>query len=298
MDYVNRRLLVVFSCALLVAVCISYVVYRMMNGQALAGAAKPSAQVVLAARDLEIGTLIQEADVKSGSWPGPLPKRVTLQLASSLNRGVISKIYEGEPVTEDRLAATGSGAGLAATIPAGMRACAVKVNDVVGLAGFVIPGMRVDVLITGVPPGATSLNGPEVRTLLQNIRVLSAGMNFQEDSKGKPMPAQVVNLLVTPDQAEILSLASEAHIQLVLRNPMDAEISKPPGTMMAELYGGLRTQAPAESPESQAVRPPRRAPMKPVRASAPVAENLAFTIEVFNGSARTKTQFERIAEKP
>jgi len=96
----------------------------------------------------------------------------------------------------------------------------VKVNEVVGVAGFVVPGMRVDVLITGLPPGGNAFDGPKVRTLLQNIQVLSAGVNFQKDREGKPEQAQVVNLLVTPAQAEILSLASnETHIQLVLRNP-------------------------------------------------------------------------------
>jgi pilus assembly protein CpaB len=93
----------------------------------------------------------------------------------------------------------------------------VKVNEVVGVAGFVVPGMRVDVLITGLPPGGNALDGPKVRTLLQNIQVLSAGVNFQQDREGKPEQAQVVNLLVTPAQAELLSLASnETHIQLVL----------------------------------------------------------------------------------
>ena len=161
-------------------------------------------------------------------------------------------IYEGELVTENRLAPIGSGGGLAATIPPGMRACAVKVNEVVGVAGFVVPGMRVDVLITGLPPGGNALDGPKVRTLLQNIQVLSAGVNFQKDREGKPEQAQVVNLLVTPAQAEILSLASnETHIQLVLRNPMDTQVSGLPGMIMSDLFG---RRAPSGA---GSIRPPK-----------------------------------------
>ena len=119
-----------------------------------------------------------------------------------------------------------------------MRACAVKVDDVVGVAGFVTPGMRVDVLISGNPPGTTSATeGTQVKTLLQNIEVLSAGVNIQKDGEGKPQQVQVVNLLVTPEQAEALSLASaQTRIQLVLRNPLDTDIAKPPGTAVANLF--------------------------------------------------------------
>ena len=137
----------------------------------------------MAARDLAVGTLIRDADLKTAAWFGPPPAGAILKRDALLNRGVVSAIYEGELVTENRLAPIGSGGGLAATIPPGMRACAVKVNEVVGVAGFVVPGMRVDVLITGLPPGGNALDGPKVRTLLQNIQVLSAGVNFQKDRK-------------------------------------------------------------------------------------------------------------------
>ena len=118
-------------------------------------------------------------------------------------------MYEGEPIIADRLAAAGSGGGLAAIIPPGLRASAVRVNEVVGLAGFVTAGMRVDVLMSGIPPGGNPSEGSRVNTLLQNIQVLSAGENLQKDSEGKPHPVQVVNLLVTPEQAEKLTLAEQ-----------------------------------------------------------------------------------------
>jgi pilus assembly protein CpaB len=213
-----------------------------------------------------------------------------------LNRGVISKIYEGEPVTDVRLAPMGSAGGLAATIPPGMRACAVKVNDVVGVAGFVVPGMRVDVLINGSPPGAGNQEGPRVRTLLQNIEVLSAGTNFQKDQEGKPEPAQVVNLLVTPAQAETLSLAgNETKIQLILRNPMDTQISKQPGSDMSDLFGG--TRAPAPLPVSQP-ETPFRLPAPAIAVTQPAAQPAApppYVIELMNGSVHSQARFAESA---
>ena len=109
--------------------------------------------MVVATRDLQIGTLIGPSDVRMGPWAGALPKDALSKLDLALNRGATANIYEGEPVLAERLAAPGSGGGLAAIIPPGMRASAVKVNEVVGLAGFVTPGMRVDVLMSGIQPG-------------------------------------------------------------------------------------------------------------------------------------------------
>ena len=205
----------------------------------------------------------------------------------------MAAIYDGEPIVESRLAPKGAGAGLAATIPAGMRAVAVKVNDVVGVAGFVVPGMRVDVLISGNPPGAPASTGVVSKTLLQNIEVLSAGQNFQKDAEGKPVQVQVVNLLVTPEQAEILNLASnETKIQLVLRNPLDTQTAKTAGIAMGTLFGTA-----VKPPE--AARPPRRIAtrvtmppvlVEPPRPAAPVM------VEVINGTKRVESKFSAPSE--
>ncbi len=179
-----------------------------------------------------------------------------------------------------RLAGKGAGGGLAATIPEGMRACAVKVDDVVGIAGFATPGMRVDVLISGTPPGTTdAAQGSQVRTLLQNIQVLSAGTDISRDVSGKPQQVQVVNLLVTPQQAEALSLANnQAKIQLILRNPLDTKLTTTQGTGLAHLYG-------------EAMAPTRSS--QPVHATGkPVGEKpTVYRIEVFNGSKRSEVKF-------
>jgi len=252
-------------------------------------------QIVVAARDLPIGTLIHEVDLKMAASLSPLPAGSSLKLSDVVNRGVVSSIYAGEPVTENRLSPKGSGGGLAAMIPPGMRACAVKVNDVVGVAGFVVPGMRVDVLITGVPPGGNAADGAKVRTLLENIQVLSAGTNFQRDREGKAEPAQVVNLLVTPAQAEILSLASnETHIQLVLRNPIDTGVSRPPGMILSDLFG--KTRDPQEVPAPSASlrgRTPATHPAPPLIAIPAVRK--VYTIQISNGSVHSQVEFTQPA---
>ena len=277
-------------CALTISGVASFIVYRLTTGVQNRAKPVPSTQLVVAARDIEIGALIRESDLKIADWAGPLPKGSTAKKAVALNRGVTSAIYQGEPVTENRLAPAGSGGGLAATIPAGMRACAVKVNEVVGVAGFVTPGMRVDVLITGTPPGESTGAGPAVKTLLQNIEVLSAGSNIDKDKEGKPQQVQVVNLLVTPHQAEILSLAgNETRIQLILRNPMDTEITAPPGTSMSELFGGFKSPR----PDRVSIAPPPHpfigsAPPRQVD-SAPLPS--IESIEVLNGATHTTAKF-------
>ena len=290
----NRRILIIVLCALVLSACASYLVYRAVANRVTTGKPQPTVQLVVASRDLVVGTLIQGPDVKMAAWGGLLPKGASVKRDGFLNRGVSSTIYEGEPITDSRLAPAGSGGGLAAIIPLGMRASAVRVNDVVGVAGFVVPGMRVDILITGNPPGGNALDGPKVRTLLQNIEVLSAGTNFQKDQGGKPEQVQVVNLLVTPAQAEILSLASnETHIQLVLRNPMDTQISKPPGTIMSDLFGGARAPEPARPAPAQ-IGPVANHQAPVVAAPDPPA---VYTIEVSNGAVHTQAKFIRPAGK-
>ncbi|HSW50820.1 MAG TPA: Flp pilus assembly protein CpaB, partial [Bryobacteraceae bacterium] len=181
-----------------------------------------------------------------------------------VGRPVVSNILLDEPVIAGRLAERGSGFGLAPVIPPGMRAVAVKVNEVVGVAGFVLPGMRVDVLVTVRPPGDT---GARTSTILQNVPVVSAGQQIQADSSGNAVNAPVVTLLVTPEQAEILTLAgNEGRIQLVLRNSADLALSKPPGRGMTELYGQRPVEkppAPVRRPVAQVVAAPPPAPPPP-----------------------------------
>ena len=279
----NRRLMIILLSAFAVAAACSYLVYRVV-GNRLGSFQPKTTQVVAAAKDIKLGTLLRNTDLTTVGIAGVLPKGAILKPANVLGRGVVSDIYQGEPIMEDRLAPVGSGGGLAATIPQGMRACAVKVDAVVGVAGFATPGMRVDVLISGHTPGAAnSAQGSQVRTLLQNIQVLSAGTDIQKDAEGTPKQVQVVNLLVTPEQAEALSLASnQTIIQLVLRNPLDTQLAKTPGTGVAQLFG-------ANFP----VGPPQ--PARTRKARVPVAR--VYLVEVFNGSKKSEAKFVGHGEK-
>jgi pilus assembly protein CpaB len=300
----NRRLLLILICALIGGASASFLVYRWVGNRA--AAAPPTAQVVVAARDLQIGTLIGPEDVRMGSWVGTLPKGALPKLDGALNRGAIANMYEGEPIIADRLAAAGSGGGLAAIIPPGLRASAVRVDEVVGLAGFVTAGMRVDVLMSGIPPGGNPSEGSRVNTLLQNIQVLSAGENLQKDSEGKPHPVQVVNLLVAPEQAEKLTLASsQTHIQLVLRNPLDMAMASPPGALMSELFGtsaacptrtpGSTLNAQPRAKRIETARPAPQAPPAPAR--LPDIPARIQVVEVINGVTRTEVKFT-VRENP
>ncbi len=301
----NRRLSIIVLCALTLSVCASYLVYRAVGARPTTGEKPQTTPVVVAARDIEAGSLIRNIDLKTVAWPGASPRGAINKADAILNRGVISPIYEGEPVTETRLAGQGSAGGLAGTIPTGMRACAVRVNEVVGVAGFAVPGMRVDVLITGMPPGGDPLQGPMVRTLLQNIQVLSAGTNFQKDQQGKPEQAQVVNLLVSPAQAEVLSLASnEMRIQLVLRNPMDLQLAKPPGTVMSDLFGGRRAQdegsaTPSHRDAPSAGQTAAAIPVTPmpITQTMPAPTNNPYIVEEMNGSVTAQVKFNRTQGK-
>lgn len=273
----NKRLLGVLVFALLVAGSATAIVYRLVAAKMPATGVDSGGRVIVAAHDLEVGTLLKASDVKEADWAGKLPEHAITKVEDIVDRGVIAAVYQGEPMLDERLAVRGAGAGLASTIPVGMRAAAVRVNDVVGVAGFVTPGQRVDVLILGSPE-ANRGHGAMSRTLLQNIQVLSAGQQIQKDTEGKPVTVPVVNLLVAPEQAEILSLASnEARIQLVLRNPMDTKETKTPGTEMDKLFG----QA-APAPATAAPRPMLRHAAEKKAAAGPPPITL-MVVEMIHG---------------
>lgn len=298
----NRKVSSILLIAFVIAAATSYVVYRVTQNQLRRSAqsAPTSIPIVVAVRDLEIGTLIRDTDLTTAAWVGTPPKGSLVDKDVALGRGVVSQIYQGEPILETRLAAAGSGGGLAATIPPGMRACAVRVDDVVGVAGFVLPGMRVDVLVSGSAPGTTN-QGPKVKTLLQNIQVLSAGSNIQKDAEGKPVQVPVVNLLVTPEQAELLSLASnQTKIQLVLRNPLDTDTPTTPAFFASNLFSEGGSPTPRTTTVLAAKKPPAPPPAPP--SSAPAAkppEPTIYLIEILNGAKRSEEKFkDKDSEQP
>src|SRR5579871_7007577 len=298
----NKRFVGVLLFATVVATVASLLLYRLLiNRPQPAKAAMATTQIVLAARDIDIGSVLKEEDVKLADWPGAVPVGASSKTQDVVGRGITTAIYAKEPVIESRLAPKGAGGGLAAMIPPGMRAFAIRVNEVVGVAGFVVAGMRVDVLISGNKPGGDQSLGTLSKTLLQNIEVLSAGQDYKKDAEGKPIAVQVVNLLVTPEQAEKLSLAShQTTIQLVLRNPLDRDEAKTPGTAMASLFSGTKIKL--RDVEGLETEPRRRAGNKqpvevlPLLPPPPPKKEAPYVMEIISGNKKVESKFEASAE--
>ncbi len=270
----NRRLLIILLSAFLIAAFCTYLVYKMVGSRISASRPQALTTLVAANKDVKIGTILSDADLTTVQVASA-PQGAITDKKNATGRGVISALFQGEPIMDSRLAPMGSGGGLAATIKEGMRACAVKVDEVVGVAGFVTPGMHVDVLVSGVPPGSQGNNQEtQTKTILQNIEVLSAGTDIQKDAEGKPQQVQVVNLLVTPEEAQILSLAAnQMHIQLVLRNPLDTKINEVQQTAMTNLFGVAKPEA--------------KVAVRKAKPAAPAP----FTITVINGAQKAEQKF-------
>jgi pilus assembly protein CpaB len=267
----DRRFMTVLGVSLVFALVVSAVFYQMTAKSSTAKKVEPTDQkdLVVTTRPLGVGVMIKTADVKIVKVPTlAFPKGAFSKVEDVLDRPVISNMLLEEAVLEGRLAAKGSGLGLAPTIPVGMRALTVRVNDIAGVAGFVLPGMRVDVLVTGHPP---TTDGDMTSTVLQNMLVLSAGTTIQPDARGQAIQAPSVTMLATPDQAELLTLAgNDGKIQLVLRNSSDEGMEKTEGRIVSELYGNRKpakpvtpgyTPKPAPAPKPVAVAAPPPPPV-------------------------------------
>ncbi|HYW44776.1 MAG TPA: Flp pilus assembly protein CpaB [Bryobacteraceae bacterium] len=288
---IDRRFGIVVGCSLLWALLVATVFYR-VTAHAGGRRGEPGKPLVVAALALPLGVVIGPESVKLTEVPESLfPKGGFSRKEDVLERPVVSPIEADEPVVEARIAAKGSGVGLGPMIPPGMRAISVRVNDVVGVAGFVLPGMRVDVLVTGHPPGR---DDTVTTTVLQNVPVLSAGQTIQSDGKGQPVNAAVVTLLVTPAQAESVTLAnSEGHIQLVLRNSTDRQVTPTQGRQLRELYAIERLAAPPAASQAPAPRKPPtspRIPAPPEVKPAPVLVQTADDVIMIRGNQKSVEQ--------
>jgi pilus assembly protein CpaB len=271
----NRRLLTILILAFVIAGACAFLVAKLVGSRIQGNKPASTTHVVAAAADIKLGTILTKDNLTTVEIAGVLPKGFLTKPEDAIGRGVISDLYAGEPILDNRLAAVGSGGGLAAAIPQGMRACAIRVD------------MRVDILVSGTPPGLQDVSqGSQSRTLLQNIQVLSAGTDIQKDAEGKAKPVQVVNVLVSPEQAETLTLATNqgsVRIQLVLRNPLDTKTDPVQGTAMSAIFGD-KIAAPAK-PHTVA----------PKAVKKPEAEP---PIEIINGSTRSVEKFGSPEAKP
>src|SRR6266550_2502273 len=213
----RTRTLVVVIVAVISATVASASVYRAVKRIPVREVEVAHQFVILSSRPLALGARLAASDLKRVGWPSssPLTGAFT-RVQDVVGRGLVTGVGENEPITESKLAPREAGAGLSPAIPAGMRAISVKVNEVIGVAGFATPGARVDVVATVRRPGDAIS-----RVLVANVPVLSAGTRYDQEQShdAKPIPSTVVTLMVTPEQAEKIALATnEGQITLMLRN--------------------------------------------------------------------------------
>lgn len=277
----RSRTILVLALALICGLLAAYLVVRLLEQQAtplLASEPPAAEQVVVAARNLPIGAYIGEQDVKVVAWPGrEVPVGYARNIPDVVGRGVITPVIMNEPILEGRLADRTSGGGLAITVPEGMRGFSVRVDQVIAVAGFVRPGTRVDVLLTIAPSGQSETI---TKSVLQNVEVLAADQITERDPKGEPVTATVLTVLVTPEDAEKLALASsQGRIQLALRNPIDVREARTSGARVAQLLSG--SSAPATGGGARRAAP----------APAPEATTSAGTVEVIKGANRAIIRF-------
>jgi pilus assembly protein CpaB len=233
----NRtRLLMIGVLALALGAFVSLFVYKNMQSNGGKGN-EPGIDVMVAANNIEVGTKVQESDVRIIKIPASaLPEGAPRRRADVIGHGVIIPISKGEFLLTSKLAPENAGSGLPSLITNGMRAVSVRVNEVVSVAGFVTPGSRVDVLLTGTPAGGSE---QQTTTVLQDVRVLAAGHNLDRTATGEPQNTAVITLLVSPDDAQRLTLASsQGHIQLALRNPLDTKQDDVAASSTRGLYKG------------------------------------------------------------
>ena len=278
----RNRIFAVLTIAVLAGGTLAYGTYNFMQAGSVKAVNVPTQPVVVAAANLQLGTAISKDDLTIVQFPqGTAPEGTFSQPAELLGRGLIVPVVKNEPILAAKLASKEAGAGLPPVIPEGMRAVSVRVNEVVGVAGYVLPGNRVDVVATASPTEARSDTTSKV--VLSNVQVLTSGTRIEQgQDENKPMQVTVVTLLVNPEQAERLALAStEGKIQLALRNPLDQGAPETPGIRTAGLMGGK--QAPS-APASRTA-PRRKLDPKPPVEAAPVAA--APAVEMIRGDKRS-----------
>lgn len=240
----DTRTIIVLLVAIITAGAASYGVYSAVERMPVREVEVAHSFVVTATHAMPMGTRVTASDVKLVAWPNsaPVPGAFS-KIEEVVDRGLVVTIQENEPLTADKVAPKEAGAGLSPTIPPGMRAISVRVNEVIGVAGFVLPGTKVDVYVT-LQKAPESLT----RVVVSNVQVLTAGTRYdQEEAKdGEPVESSVVTLLLTPADAERVVLASaEGGIMLALRNPLDNAPTTTSGTRTAGLFGDALPVKPA-----------------------------------------------------
>jgi pilus assembly protein CpaB len=279
----RNRIFAVLAIAVLAGGSLAYGTYNFMQAGPAPAGSIPTQPVVVAAADLQIGTALKKEDLQIINFPqGTAPEGSFSQPNELVDRGLIVPMVKNEPVLAAKLASKEAGSGLPPVIPEGMRAVSVRVNEVVGVAGYVLPGTRVDVVATASP--TTSQADTTSKVVLSNVQVLTAGTRMEQgQDNNQPTQVTVVTLLVNPEQAERLALAStEGKIQLALRNPLDQGTPETPGIRTAGLLGGK--SAPA-APAPRVARARKQEPRPQVDiAPAPAPPP---SVEIIRGDKRS-----------
>jgi pilus assembly protein CpaB len=280
MNRQNRTLLVI-ALAVVMASVASYAVYRAIQQIPVREVPIATNFTIVAKDRLPVGTLLEAHQVALVAWPADSPVAGGFgTIDEVVGRGLISEVVQNEPITATKLAPREAGGGLPPSIPPGMRAMSVRVNDVIGVAGFTVPGTRVDVIVT-VKPDRESIS----RVVVSNVQVLTSGTRFDQATArtGEAMAARVVTLLVTPQDAERIALASnEGEIMLALRNPMDMEAVETKGVRMSGLLA-----APDAAPVRTVVQGRPRVVAPPPPPAPP-----PYTVETIRGATRSQVIVE------
>lgn len=270
----NRRVLLILALAVISGLGAGYSALQYLDDRptpllAAGNGDQDTQQIVLASRDLPLGKVLQEEDLIVVDWPAKtMPVGFAGSVQELVGRSLLAGVQANEVVLSAKLADTGL-LGLIPLIPAGMRAMSVKVDEVMGVAGFVTPQTRVDVILVMTPPGSRE---PTSKVILQNIQALAAGQEIRETEDGSPVTVTVVTVLVTPEDAERLALAAkEGQVQMALRNTLDQETVVTRGERASRLFSdrGLT--------QSRTVVRTNRAPTTPQES----------IIEIYRGGART-----------
>jgi len=277
----RMRIFLVLALAVSCGGALAYATYNYVQRAPVQTANMATKPVVVAAANLDIGAEVTRDDIRVIDWPAAaVPQNVISDPEQVIGRGLILPVIENEPFLQMKLASKEAGSGLPPAIPPGFRAVSVRVNEVIGVAGYVLPGTRVDVVATVSP--TDNHQDMTSKVILTDVQVLAAGTKMERDEEAdKPMAVNVVTLLVNPEESERLTLAAnEGKIQLALRNPLDKENPATKGVKPAALLG---TPAPVR-------RGPRALPTGQAAAAAapvtPVPE--PTTVEIIRGDKRAR----------
>jgi pilus assembly protein CpaB len=248
-----------------------------------------SSKIVVAAGDIQLGSRLNSQMLKMVEWPsGSIPPGAMTKAEPLEDRVVKTSVLRGEPILEAKLAPIGTKGGLSAVIPEGKRAMTVRVNDVIGVAGFALPGNYVDIVVNTQIESNGRGDKQISKIVLEHILVLAVAQEVGRDET-KPRVVNAVTLELTPEQAEKLDLArSVGTLSLVLRNQIDKEGVETRGIMKPQLLAGDNVQAEPEKKPLPA-KPVRRVAVK--KMPTPVIAVAKDTVEVIKGVHKSSVEF-------